>query len=364
VTAAAATVLAAVTAGGIAVAAAALPLASKPVDPAASPTRPGPPGGLTQWTGAADARHLYVAYTACPDGSCPKWIVRLVGSDDGGRTWTQRNDRVNLLGLEVLGPTVLVQNGPAPSSPRLSTDGGRTWRTATFQATPRPAGGVLYCAPTRDEAGCELTVLDPTAGTYAPLATPPALAMSVAGTVDTVGGTAWMAGTVNGRPAVAVSRDAGRTWSTHPFSEPAGCGDHLCPPADLATVDGRTAYAVATDPAQRRRVVYRGGADGRWRRIDGAAKVPYDDHGSPASFVLPDGTHVMQQTLSDRPRDRVRFWAGDGDTYRPIELDGLPDMVYPIRRTPDGWYFTHTYGDGGRLYGSTDGVHWTPITHP
>jgi hypothetical protein len=79
----------------------------------------------------------------------------------------------------------------------------------------------------------------------------------------------------------------------------------------------------------------------------------------------------MRQIVSDRPSvDRVRFWAGprmDGaepgadGTYRPIQLDGLPDTVSPIRRTPDGWYYTHGYGGDGGLYGSVDGLHWTPI---
>jgi hypothetical protein len=365
VTAAAATVLAAVTAGGIALATA--PTASGPADPAAAPAG-AVSGGMVVWTGAADARHLYVGYAACPDGSCPKWIVRLVGSDDGGRTWTERAGRVSLVGLDVLGPRVLVQDGPAPSGPSVSTDGGRTWRSVGFHEAPRsPDGGMLlYCATTRHEAGCELTVLDPAAGTHALLARPPALALTVVGPVYGLGGAAWMAGTDGGRPAVAVSRDDGRTWSTHTFPEPAGCADHLCEPLEVATVDGRTVFVVITDSIDRRRVVYRSVADGAWQRLAGADQVPYDGVGGPGSFVLADGTHVLQQTLSDRPsRDRVRFWALDGDTYRPIELDGLPDMVYPIRRTADGWYYTHTYGETrGQVYGSADGRHWTPITHP
>jgi hypothetical protein len=365
VTAAAVTMVAALTAGGLGVATAGLPTASGPVAPAASDHGGLPRQGILQWMGAADARHVYAAYTACPDGSCPKWIVRLFGSDDGGRTWTGRDDRVSLIGLEVLAADVLVSAGPAPAAPNLSTDGGRTWRTATFVDTPRGAGdGVLYCAQRKPEAACEVTVLDPAAGTYARLASPSAVTGIPSGVVETVGGAAWVGGTWvggtdQGRPAVAVTTDAGRTWSTHAFKDPPGCVEPRCT-TEVATVDGRTVYVVVTDGVDRRRTVYRGEAGGQWERLDGAEKVPYSDFGG-TSFVLPDGTHVMPQVVSDRPRlDRIRFWAGRDGTYRPIELEGLPDTVHPIRRAPDGWYYTHTYGEAG-LYGSADGRHWSPI---
>jgi hypothetical protein len=366
VTAAAATMAVALTAGGIGVATAGGPTASAPVAPAASDGAALPRQGILQWIGAADARHVYAARSACPDGSCPKWIIRLLGSDDGGRTWTERHDRVSVIGLEVLAPDVLVSAGPTPAAPNLSTDGGRTWRAATYVDTPRPAGGgVLYCAHTRQDDACEVTVLDPAAGTYGRLATPPAVTGIPAGVVETVGGAAWVAGTRvggtdQGRPAVAVTTDAGRTWSTHSFADPAGCVNGACT-TEVTTVDGRTAYVVVANDANRRQTVYHHGADGRWKRLDGAEKVPYSALGGSTSFVLPDGTHVMREIVSDRPnQSRIRYWAGRGGTYRPIELAGLPATAYPIRRAPDGWYYTYAHGDG-ELYGSADGLHWTPI---
>jgi hypothetical protein len=365
VTAAAATMVAALTAGGIGLATAGGPTASAPVAPAASEDAGLPRPGILQWIGAADARHVYAAHTACPDRSCPKWIVRLLGSDDGGRTWTERHDRVSVIGLEVLAPDVLVSAGPAPAAPHLSTDGGRTWRTATYVGTPRPAGGVLYCAQMAPDEACEVTVLDPAAGTYARLATPPAVTGIAEGVVETVGGAAWVAGTRvggtdEGRPAVAVTTDAGRTWSTHSFADAAGCVNGPCS-TEVTTVDGRTAYVVVANDTDRRQNVYRHGAGGGWKRLDGAGKVPYSALGGSTSFVLPDGTHVMREMVLDRPNlTRIRYWAGRGGTYRPIELAGLPASAYPIRRAPDGWYYTFANGDGG-LYGSADGLHWTPI---
>jgi hypothetical protein len=42
-------------------------------------------------------------------------------------------------------------------------------------------------------------------------------------------------------------------------------------------------------------------------------------------------------------------------------MDGLPATVGPIRRAPDGWFFTSSYGPERALYRSTDGRHWSVI---
>ena len=367
VTAATATILAVTVAG---VAAATIALQTRPVAPVAPSGSGRPEPGLLQWAGAADADHLYLAYFACRVGpSCPKTRVRIVGSDDGGQTWTQRTPAVDIGEITILGPGVLVGHGSAQSNgPTLSADGGRVWRPLTVTDRPAPAvppGGGLVCL-SLGQAGCELYAVDPAAGTASRLAAPPTVVVPDQGHVTTVGGAIWLGGLGDGWPAVAVSRDGGRHWSTVNLTDTGTRRYEANTSVEVTTVDGYSAYVVATDVTGKRRKVFRGTIGDGFEPVGGAEKVPYSDHGGPASFTLADGTHVIQQTLSDRPgRDRVRFWAGDGLAYRPIELDGLPDTVYPIRRTPGGFYYTRTYGDQrGQLYGSADGRHWTRINQP
>jgi hypothetical protein len=371
VTAATATMLAAVTAAGIA--ATAIGLRPDPVAPPVSAGIVAPEPGIVRWAGAADADHLYLAYFACRVGpSCPKTRVRIVGSDDGGQTWTQRSAAVDLGDITVLGPGLLVGHGSAqPNGPTLSADGGRTWRPLTVADRPAPAvpaGGGLICLSTSAQppADCGLYAVDPAAGTASRLVARPTVVVPDQDHVTTAGGAIWLGGMGDGWPAVAVSRDGGRNWSTFTLT---GTGTRRYEEntlVEVTTVDGYSVYAVAIDTAAKRRVVFRGTIRDGFERARGAEKVPYSYVGGPSSFVLADGTHVMQQILSDRPvRDRVRYWVGEGLAYRPVQLDGLPDTVYPVRRTPDGFYYTHTYGDPhGQLYGSADGRHWTRMNQP
>jgi len=53
------------------------------------PGRSGP-GAVIQWAGTADYQHIYLAYLHCERSSCRKDSFDLVGSDDGGRTWSDR----------------------------------------------------------------------------------------------------------------------------------------------------------------------------------------------------------------------------------------------------------------------------------
>jgi hypothetical protein len=369
-----ATMVAALSAAGIGVAVAGRPSDTRPLPPAASAsTHPPARAGVMQWAVAADARHLYLSYYACPLGRCDKTKVRIVGSDDGGVTWTERNPYVETAGgITVLGPEVLLLPRLLPSPPMLSRDGGRTWHKLTATAQPARAvsrlGGPV-CLTEGYTPTCTLYAVDPAAGTFSRLANQPDLNIDVQREpVVVAGGAVWVAGRdAEGRsPAVSVSRDDGQSWSTHVLADGGALPDNSRTTTDVSTVDGHSAFVVANDDAGNQLLVFRGTADGGWVRVPGAEKVPYSKLGGPTSFVLLDGTHVIKQTVSDRPdRSRDRYWAADGDTYRPTEPDGLPDLVYPIRRALDGWYYTQSYNNGrGGLYGSIDGRHWTRVTTP
>lgn len=318
------------------------------------------PPGIIQWVRAADARHLYAAVQACSDGACDKTLVQLYGSDNGGQGWTPRGDALALYDPVVVSPSTLVAKVIGKSTPNVSTNGGHTWTPAQLRspAAQVPPGGTLFCWVPPDAELCSPHVVDLAAGSYAPLARPPALRPGAQWM--RAGDRLWAAGAdLNGMPAVAVSTDAGRTWSTRTLK----CPRTLCYGATIATTaDGNTAYAVVTSPNAW--FVYRGGVTGAWT-LTGAEKISPQEatRGGDRSFVTADGTHVVYGTEPVGNVDGRTFSANSGpDTpYQPVVMDGLPAPVRAIGRAPDGWFFTSTYGPQRAVYGSTDGRHWSVI---
>jgi hypothetical protein len=316
------------------------------------------PAGHINWTGAADARHLYTTVPACPDNSCAKTLMQLYASDNGGQGWAPRGDAMELFNTVVVSSSTLVTAIAREAAPSVSTDGGHTW-TPARQRTPVaavPAGGALVCWTESDTRGCLPHVVDPAAGWFAPLAKQPALAPDAQWV--RAGDQLWAAGaSTNGEPAVAVSTDAGRTWSTRVLDCPRG----ECSVMVTTTADGNTAYAVVTTAYTR--IVYRGDISGNWTRMSSQKTAVKDQLGGERSFVTADGTHVLYESVPVGDLDGLSFWANSGpDTpYERVAMDGLPATVGPIRRAPDGWFFTSSYGPERALYRSTDGRHWSVI---
>jgi hypothetical protein len=344
------------------------------------------PGERIQWAGAADAQHLYLAMSTlskCPAAPCAKTIWQLVGSDDGGRTWSDRGAPMNIANVAVLGTdrlmAAVLTGTPSPGMRKLhtSTDGGRSWhpteRAPAVAAVPTGSAAVCWpdrdAAPTAETWGCALHALDPVSHRLARLTAQPPLALGDNLLVEESGGRFWVPGIdrATGRPAVAVSANAGRTWSAQVFADAPACPAEGCLWPTLAMGAGGTTYAVST--GERDRAVYRLSAgrspNGGWQRISEADRVPYEWPGTGGeSFVAADGTHLLGQLVPPRGRDGAgyRFWAArGGGTYEPVELDGLPAAVYPIQRSADGWFYTHGGADD-LLYGSSDGWHWSPVT--
>lgn len=320
------------------------------------------PGAIIQWAGAADAEHIYLAYLHCAGTPCRKDSFDLVGSDDGGRTWSDRVTGLAADDWQVVGPgTLLATRQSTMKPPLVSVDGGRTWSgLAAGSATDVvPDGGALICQTPQHQAPCRLYAVDPGAGRLAPLSAQPTLKFDPSASIVDAGGRLWVAGTAraSGRPAVAISVDRGRTWSPHVFDELPACTTQSCAAPTLATADGRTVYVTVPDPAGRERIVYRSNDDGSWSRLD-TGDIPYGQ-GRGWSFVAADGSHVIC-ALGPRGQDidECEFAKG-GDGYQRTNLDGLPAPVGHVDRTPDGWYYAVSYLPTSSLYGSRDGLHWS-----
>jgi len=324
---------------------------------------------------AGDADHFYALVADCE--SCKP---RLMASEDGGRTWQQRPAYSALLeepdiipNLDVLGPRILTLGLPAKlgrsendsgAKRKISTDGGATWRDLQVSRTPvaaAPAGTHLVDCIT---GTCGLAV-DPAAGTLAPLAAQPALAQYVMAHTP-VGAGLWVKGLdpATGRPAVAVSRDRGQTWTVAVFTmeSPAPSPDGGTPRSylpDIATADGRTVYAIIEGTDDGYAHLYRstdGGATWQRTNPDGPPSgLPFV---TTQSFVTTDGAHVMLLLEGDTVVARI---SPDGRTYAPLAMAGGPAKVAAPTVIDKNHYLSH---DGQALYLSTDGRNWRGLTTP
>jgi hypothetical protein len=164
---------------------------------------------------------------------------------------------------------------------------------------------------------------------------------------------------VSHRPAVAVSDDRGRTWSSPTLPAPV-CPDADCAP-ELSTLDGTIVNAVVVDPSRELVLAYRTDAAGDWRRLDTDALTDVD---SAWSYVRADGTLALCTYSRNHSGTGCRHWAvrPGAATVQPATVDGWPAGATSVRRSPDGWFFTTTNGPDGALYGSRDGGAWTRIT--
>jgi hypothetical protein len=355
---------------------------------------PGARDGGIVTIAAADAEHLYAGVWGCTGGGDPAQCtvnLNLVGSDDGGRTWTVRMR--DLTGdLYAPAPGTLLRlvekDNTDPQGPKLlhvpwiSRDGGRTWAEVHAGAgtvAQVPAGGWIGCSdPQHLDDPCVLTAVDPVNARSTPLATQPDL--DVDGIVGTYSdGRLWVTGREGAgehRPGVAVSRDSGRTWSVHVFTR-AETGEA---PSDMytfvypASTDGVTGYAIAAvpDPADTtgmgpttqataglRTLVFRTGDGGlTWQRVHPGQTLPRRYYQNADAYVAADGSHVVLG--SDNPPYRWYISTDGGNSYHPANQPGLGGGLLHkdgarVYAAAPGAYLAF---DDEALYQSADGLRW------
>ncbi|WP_426511919.1 hypothetical protein ACPPVO_15595 [Dactylosporangium sp. McL0621] len=339
----------------------------RPSAPATTAAAAVPAVGM-EWPVAAEGRHVYVQWAPfdCENMSkygCPG---RLLGSDDGGVTWTERYRGI-VDAIEAPAPGAVAAHfdgDPSSETKHVSIDGGRTWklvRPVGGTVAAVPMGGWTICTDERDPAGnnpgpyeCVLRGVDPGTGEARRLVNPPGLRPAMVLPAP-LGTGLWVSGTgPDGHLGLAVSHDGGRTWRTHLFAEsdPADPGV-----VSVATVDGATAYAVVLSGNPGRLLVYRTSDAGQtWPAVDPRHTVPYQDHGED-TYLAADGTHVIRTVHGKL----AEWYAGKGDSYEaPAPVSGLADHdgFWPVLTLGAGRYLTN---DVTALYTSPDGLRWTRV---
>jgi len=301
----------------------------------------------------ADRDHGFVLGADCPDA--PECRLVVAGTADGGDTWTTypvtghdaAPDR--LPDVVALDETTLVLHSPGTSV--ISTDAGATWRpvtrsgaTATLNDDDRP---LLRPGPGAGCAGAAVEVWSPGLGHRGDLADPPLNVCWVAARRSADGGW-WIGGTEpgTGRPAVAVTRDGGATWSVTDFDTP----------GDLARVGmlGDHTYAVVVTrdgQADLVRAVYHSPRPGApFQRVYSGDGGPRTIGGEPVPLL--DGRLLVV--------DGQRQWfLGDADGRSFTRAGDLPPVAR-VWRTPGGYVALDIVADGYAAF-SPDGTLWRKL---
>lgn len=348
---------------------------------AASPSAAPPQAPRVLWAGAGDVDHLYAMVRDC--GDCP---ARLMASDDAGRTWQERaayaalpESRDPISGVPrspfVLGPRILALGLPPGlsssarvyprSTPKISIDGGVTWRDAQVSGAPTlqtaPGARLVGCAPTVPI--CRPHTADPYTGTFIPLATaPPLKSFRIEDEISPAAGL-WATGLDkdDNRPAIAVSRDRGSTWTTTvlPDEPPApveGGQTAVGYMPMVVTADGQTVYATLYAKQDRPAPLFRSTDGGTtWQRTNPSG-VPAV---TPWAFVTTDGAHVI---LQQTPGTYECWISPDGNNYvRMFPTGAAPKFGAPPLAIDRQHYLMA--GDEA-LYTSSDGRTWQRLANP
>jgi hypothetical protein len=285
----------------------------------------------------ADADHGYLITT----------LRVFASTEDGGLTW-QRHD----VPADVRTTQLYLFPGGEIGLPDgyVSADGGKTWqRQAGNNAQPVTAAGKDELL--LDSGGGTLAVMSPGYGFRGYLANAPPITVSWVAARPTADGIWWVAGTTNdgtNKPALASSRDGGRTWQPVVLDAPPGqpqvsfLGSHVY--AVVVGADRRVlAILHSTDGGQHFTPVRTGG-DAQLRTLAGDL-VP-----------LLDGRLLAATTSHEW------YLSSDGGaTFR--RATGTLPVVGALRRTWAGYVAYDLFGGepAGWAAFSSDGSTWRKL---
>ncbi|GIE92089.1 hypothetical protein [Actinoplanes regularis] len=211
--------------------------------------------------------------------------------------------------------------------PWITRDGGETWQQIAIDTQPVAAvpEGVrpVDCAML-DVSTCDIGVIDPVTGRFAPLAAQPTGITVQEGWTDVVNvpldGHLWVPGLdpATNKPAVATSSDAGRTWHTHVFTGAVAAVLGHGGPVGLynlpkvAAGSGKAAYVLTYRADGVLDAHYTPDGGSTWRDGDTIRNLELS-----AGFVTADGAHIVTTDTG--------LAAGRGTgRYTPITLPGYP----------------------------------------
>jgi hypothetical protein len=327
-----------------------LPSSTPPAAPPASPK-------TTYVLDFADADHGYALARACQPGVAGCAFI-LYRTEDGGRTWTPRklptppDPKTGYFSsaLYVLGPdeVALDRGGGRDGWDRVhSTDGGRTWHDLTRWWNPENAtaplapdaqlSGRCGVAPVVNTECQSIGAVQPDTGKFVAIPTEPPVDVEQFGSVAGTKGKWWTVGRsrTTGKMALAVTTDAGRTWSNTPITDDGSLGRWA------VVARNGLMYAVASDSSTLLSV-WRSTDDGKsWETTnDGSGGQP-GLVGTPIAAA--DGTLIGSDGVT-------RYVSRDGG--RTFRRDGT--ATGDVTWTRAGYLRTH--GDEFAL--SADGLHW------
>jgi photosystem II stability/assembly factor-like uncharacterized protein len=328
------------------------------------PSRHVEPGQMV----VGDLNHLYLVYSDCQGSECTSLLATTA---DGGTHWTRLplpvarhstgTGSAIVLSLSAVAPHTLLLMVYPPRNhqgQRLlsSTDAGVTWheqRPSTVDTVP-PGWRALQ------DVG--FVAADPATGRVVNVrAWPRGLEMfrPVEGLPPTAG--LWITGYLHCPPgprctgnSVTVSHDGGRSWHRYTFAEDLDSGDSSPGGADIATLDGRTVYAVGAAAGEL--IVYRTDDGGlTWHRT--GARLSVGDRRVYAALDRSGRLLIQVGLQGEHPATYLSDDGGQSLRTAPIGPGALATAV-PGGYAYSGWPYTDT------AWLSTDGVTWSRVKPP
>ncbi|MGY0234645.1 hypothetical protein [Longispora urticae] len=297
----------------------------------------------------ADDRHGYALAADCH--ALPTCTLTLARSDDGGDEWQRLQTPVPAATPETL-PDLMVLNGTelVLGGAWHSPDSGRTWAATPVDDSPLtsiPANSRLFLASDG------LRVRQAAAGgRAAKLGTVPSgLTVTWAAPGPARDGAWWVTGFSGGKPQIAVSRDAGRTWQLTPVSVLSGVvgGIRIAIGKDqiYAVVTGRATIDGTRQAASP--------ILGLFRSTDNGQTFSLFEGFPPASagdlVPLPDG-----RVLTAVDTDPGTWWVAASGQQGGTKVTALP-QVSRVHRTGAGYVAFGVWGMDWAAF-SPDGMSW------